>query len=114
MTTKANGISIHRSDCPNIKNIHNKDKLVDVKWNDTNYNKYQVGLYIETFTRQGSLLEILKPFYDLNIPIISSSSKTVNDNDIFTVDCEVKNLELLQQLVKEIYKVPEVLKVNRI
>lgn len=114
-STLTNGISVHRMDCPNIAFSRNPEKLVDVSWNTIpqETTKYKSNIYVETLSKQGSLMEIIKPFYDLNIPITSTRTKTVSNNDIFNISCEVNSLNKLEDLLKEIKRNPDVLKVSR-
>ena len=108
------GITIHRTDCENIMSVSNPDHLVDAQWEkDLGKTKYSADLFIETFNKKGSMVDILKPFYDLNLSIISTNSRTVNNSDLYNISFEINNARILSQLISRLKKVPEVIKVNR-
>lgn len=112
--TIGKGISVHRSDCPNINHIKDPSRLVQVEWNKNKIDEsFLAEISIKSFEKQGGLLEISKPFYDLNVPIITLNTRTTDNFDYYTAKCEVKSVRELNLLIKEIKKIPEVLTVTR-
>ena len=55
--TRGRGVSVHKSNCPNIKNETEKERIIEVGWAN-NVKKYPVRLRIEAWDRVGLLRDI--------------------------------------------------------
>lgn len=114
-TTALKGISVHRTDCKNITNLKDPERLIQVEWSRARKpTRYASEVFIESYSKPGGLLDILKPFYDLNIPITSTVTKTEGSLDLFNITCEVKNASELNKLLTELKKLDLVIRVNRV
>ena len=65
--TKGNGISIHREQCPNIRNT--EERLINVHWNNETQKKYTVELLITTNKQNNILVEIISKITSNNVTI---------------------------------------------
>lgn len=112
--TVGKGISVHRADCPNVNHVSDTSRLIEVEWNkNRKIGTFAADIEIKSYEKQGGLIEVSKPFYDLNIPIIEVNTKTVDGLDFYNFKCEVKSVRDLTRLLKEIRKIPEVISAVR-
>ena len=74
--TRGSGVSVHRTDCSNLKNIP-KERLINVHWTGEGENdRYQVDLDILAFDLQGYLAEVTGILNEYKVPIIGVQAKT--------------------------------------
>ncbi|QIL46101.1 bifunctional (p)ppGpp synthetase/guanosine-3',5'-bis(diphosphate) 3'-pyrophosphohydrolase [Vagococcus coleopterorum] len=116
--TKGRGISIHRSDCPNIvQDEHAAERLIDVEWEDSEsiHNKdYQADLEVYGYNRVGLLNDILQVVSNTAKQLVSVEAKP-SKNKMATIHLTVtiQNLAHLERLVDKIKSVPDVHNVKR-
>lgn len=110
-----NGISIHRADCKNIATTLDSDRIVDVKWNKDHHGKefYTTNIFIKAYSKNGGLVNVLQPFYNMNLPILSTNSRTDENRDYFSISCEVNSLEQIDRLLNELKNIKEVISAKR-
>lgn len=109
-----NGIAIHRLDCKNLMSLDD-DRMVNVEWNK-DYNKkdyYSTNIFIKALNREGGLLNILQPFYEMKLPIISTNTRTDENKDYFNICCEVRSIDQINRLLGELRKINEVITAKR-
>ena len=83
--TRGRGVSVHRTDCPNIKaeekNSADAGRLIPVYWEDeyTGKSSYLTEIQIMAYDRQGLLAQITNVLYDMKILINSVHTKTTKE-----------------------------------
>lgn len=110
--TKGNGISVHRINCLNLEYLDNR--MVSVKWNDNIKNKYLTTIIVYIDTSDNVMLEIMQKANSSNISI--DNIKTLRKSDVFMyeVDLWVRNLEHLNNFIRDIRALKYVVDVMRI
>jgi GTP pyrophosphokinase len=83
--TKGKGVSIHRSDCSNFRNMAHgsPDRVIDVEWNapqNADGAAYPVDVSIEASDRQGLLRDISEVFTKEKMNVIGVQTQSVKDN----------------------------------
>jgi GTP pyrophosphokinase len=117
--TRGRGMTLHRSDCVNIRNM-NEDELVRVmsaEWNVPETMApaiYHVGLLVRCENRKGLLNDIWKVITDMNITADHFNVRKVNDGAVFDIEVEVANAAHLEKLCKKISQVRSVNDVQRV
>lgn len=114
--TKGRGVSVHRKDCTNIKNlISEENRMIDVEWFDENKDIYQADIEVHANDRAGLLLDILKEIGTTKAKILGVNTKTTKERiAIIDVILQVESLEELNKAIKVIRKVTSVYEVKRI
>ncbi|STY34871.1 GTP pyrophosphokinase [Listeria fleischmannii subsp. coloradonensis] len=115
--TKGRGISIHRSDCPNVQSIED-ERLIDVEWEDADFqakNDYNVDIEIYGYNRNGLLNDILQVINSLTSNINGVNAK-VDNNKMATLvlTLQIHNINHLQRVVDKIKQIPDVYTVRRL
>lgn len=114
--TKGRGISIHRSDCPNVQTEEAQQRLIEVEWEDTsNVSKeYDADLEIYGYDRSGLLNDVLQTINAMTKKLQSVEAKT-NKEKMATIRITVgiQNVQHLKTIVDKIKQVPDVYSVRR-
>lgn len=113
--TKGRGVSIHRRDCPNTRDLLNEpERLIEVEWNIQSQASYNADLQIRANDRQGLLAEVTSIINENKINIVSFYSRTSKDkvaNINFIL--EINDIEQLNKLIRKFRRVEGVLDVFR-
>ncbi|MDB5745072.1 MAG: (p)ppGpp synthetase SpoT/RelA [Polaromonas sp.] len=120
--TKGKGVSIHRSDCSNFRNMASgsPDRVIEVEWSSpkmANGSVYPVDVAIEAADRQGLLRDISEVFAKEKMNVIGVQTQSVKDNRggsawmTFTV--EVAQSGRLAQVLAVVAEVPGVRSARR-
>lgn len=117
--TRGRGVSVHRTDCPNVLAEDEKsERLIDVKWAidpDDSRKEFQVDIEISAFDRQGLLNEVMMVVADSKTPIIAVNGKADKDN-IAHIHMSIKTPDILhlQRTVDKIKQIKDVYSVERV
>jgi GTP pyrophosphokinase len=110
--TRGRGATIHRQDCPNILNIEDRERLLQVGWGHVE-RTYPVSVKIKAYDRQGLMGDISNLLSDEGINIADVS---VNVNHSFAdlrLVVEVKDLTQLSRILTRIENLPNVMEAHR-
>ena len=114
--TKGRGVSVHRTDCVNCKELlADEQRLIEVQWYKENNASYMAELEIYANDRSGLLADITVAVGELKANIVSINARTLQNNRvaIITLGVEVDNIETLNVVIKVIRKVDSVYDVHR-
>lgn len=117
--TKGRGVSVHRSDCPNmnpdIMSESDKGRFIEVAWDSERSTSYIANLRIEGQNRDGMLLEVTNILSGLKIPFKSVNAfVTKDDRAVIQIGVEIRNTSDLALLRKKIIQIQGVTNVTRI
>ncbi|GAA0457084.1 GTP diphosphokinase [Alkalibacillus silvisoli] len=113
--TKGRGVSVHRQDCPNIKN-EDENRLIEVEWENVNRQRknYGVDLEISGFDRNGLLNEILQVVNETNTDIVAVTGKSdKNKMAVIHLTILIQNVDHLRRIVDRIKHISDVFTVQR-
>ena len=119
IVTFGKGVSVHRSDCPNILSLDDakKGRLVEVVWEGPSKfgSVYPVTLLIEAFDRVGVLQEILHLFSQqkINLSQLQTQSDSGSGRMRATLVADLQNKEQLSKLILDIRQITDVFDVRR-
>ncbi|CAM3940458.1 RelA/SpoT family protein [Lederbergia lenta] len=115
--TKGRGVSVHRTDCPNLKSDETQDRLIPVEWElGTNYRKeYNVDIEINGYDRRGLLNEVMQMVSGTKTNISAVSGRT-DRNKMATImmSITIENTSHLHKVVDKIKQIPDIYAVRRI
>lgn len=113
--TFANGISIHRKDCTNLKSLDIEARTINVKWKEQTHAEFNARLVVKANDRDGVLSDILKTMKELKVEITEISTKVTQDRENITNLCaNIKDIITLQSVIKALRKIDSVFDVRRI
>jgi GTP diphosphokinase / guanosine-3',5'-bis(diphosphate) 3'-diphosphatase len=78
--TRGGGVSVHRTDCTNAKDLLAKDdRLLDVEWAPSDTSVFLVAIQVEALDRHRLLSDVTKVLADERVNILSASVTTSRD-----------------------------------
>lgn len=117
--TRGRGVSIHRTDCVNIRNLQESEKgrLIEAEWQDPEEGgkgRYVVEIRIFATNRTGLLVDISRIFTERKIDMSSVNSRT-NKQGLATIvlEFEVSGKEELAYIFEKIRQVDSVIEIER-
>ncbi|SDK51915.1 RelA/SpoT family protein [Sediminibacillus albus] len=114
--TKGRGVSVHRSDCPNIQTEEARDRILEVQWenNDAQTKQYHVDLEISGFDRRGLLNEVLQAVNETKTNIIGVNGKSDrNKMALIHITILIHNISHLRKIVERLKQIKDVYTVTR-
>lgn len=118
--TRGRGVSIHRTDCINMINLPEEDRmrLIDAEWY-VGVNKAQSELYtaevkIYANNRNGVLLDVSKVFTENKIDVTSMNVRTSKQGKAtISIGFEINGIEQLRTLVAKLRNIESVIDIER-
>ena len=113
--TKGRGVSVHRKDCKNVKDLLSQEnRMIDVSWYTDKPSTYNVDISIFSNDRDGLLADIIATMQNQKMPLISVTSKVTKERIVITeLTIEVSNITQLNNAIKALRKVDSVYEVKR-
>ncbi len=113
--TKGRGVSVHRTDCTNIKDLYqDEDRMIEVYWFDEVNGAYKVEIEIKANDRNGLLKDIIKQVENYKVHLVGVNTKTTRENiAIIDISIEVENKEILNKIINSFRNVESVYDVGR-
>ena len=113
--TKGRGVSVHRKDCINIKELfEDEERIIDVEWSETEKASYKVDVEIHSNDRDGLVSDIAKEINNSKAIMLMINSKVNKERIVITeLTLEVENLDELNKVLKALRKIDSVYEVTR-
>ncbi|MFH1569272.1 MAG: bifunctional (p)ppGpp synthetase/guanosine-3',5'-bis(diphosphate) 3'-pyrophosphohydrolase [Gemmatimonadota bacterium] len=115
LITRGRGISVHRTDCPNIGDItDDPDRILAVDWNLEEEQAFTVQLLVRSNDRKYLLSETSRVISDTGANIQSSSTRTADHQAEETFWIDVHDTRQLQTMMRKLLEVGGVTEVRRV
>lgn len=113
--TKGRGVSVHRTDCPNIVAMSElENRVIDVRWAEKSKSSYIVDISIKAVDNSNLLLQIAKLIAETKLPMKAINARTTRDNyELIDLTIEITDRSELDKLVKKINGIENVVEVSR-
>lgn len=118
--TRGRGVSIHRTDCINVINLPEEDRvrLIEAEWarplEQSQNELYAAELKIYSHNRNGVLLDISKTFTENGINVTSMNVRTNKQGTAtISIGFDVKGVEQLKSLVVKLKNIESVIDIER-
>ncbi len=109
------GITIHRTDCKNVKALKKApERFVEVSWDGENEASYRVELQVDAYDRTRLLEDLSRTFAEAGINIIGASCTTRQPMVTNRFVVEVGDTEQLKQCISRLRNVESVFDAYRI
>jgi GTP pyrophosphokinase len=115
LITRGRGLSVHRTDCPNIADLaEDPERLTPVAWDLEEEQAFTVQLRVRGHDRKYFLSDVTRIISDTGANIVSCATRTLAHvvEDTFWID--VHNTRQLQGMVKKLHGVDGVTDVQRV
>lgn len=118
--TRGRGVSIHRTDCINMMNLSEQDRLriIEAEWETSDESKekelYDTEIIIYAYDRMGILLDITKVFTENKIDVKSMNSRTSKQGiATITMGFAIRSVEEIHMLTKKLSQIEGVKDIQR-
>ena len=113
--TRGRGVTVHRTDCKNVKDLlKDEGRIIECYWDTEKDTSYNVDITIFANDREGLLGDIINVISTSSAKLIAVSAKA-NKEKIATIEMtiEVKNVNDLTKTQRELGKIDSVYDVKR-
>jgi GTP diphosphokinase / guanosine-3',5'-bis(diphosphate) 3'-diphosphatase len=78
--TRGQGVSVHRTDCPNVKSLEQEpERMIEVTWSEGKPTSFVVAIQVEALDRTRLLSDTATVLSDNHVNILSATSATGRD-----------------------------------
>jgi guanosine-3',5'-bis(diphosphate) 3'-pyrophosphohydrolase len=113
-TTKGRGISIHHADCPQVKAIRDKERLLTAHWDTLVENLFMTGIDVLGLNRTGILSDVTQVLRDYNVAVKDIRIKYPGDDTAkIELAVDVHNAQELNAVIHKIRMIPDVIEASR-
>lgn len=109
------GVTVHRKDCPNLKNA-DKDRLIEVSWTNRADSVYNAAIKVVGDDQTDILTTVAQEVAVMKISIVSVSGRTDARTKRAVVDFNIKlnNKQELESLISRLKQKPKISEVFRV
>ena len=113
--TRGRGVTIHRKDCKNVKDLlQDEGRIIDVYWDKEKESSYNVDITVYANDREGLLADVIRVIGNTDAKLIAVSAKASKEKiAMVELTLEVKNLSDLTKAQRELGKIDSVYEVKR-
>jgi GTP pyrophosphokinase len=112
--TRGRGATIHRSDCPNIMRIRDRERLVRVTWGEVK-STYPVPVRIKAYDRNGLMKDVSTLITEEGINMVKVSVDVNKKNlAVFDIVLEVRDLAELSKILDKLENLANVVEAQRV
>ena len=112
--TRGRGVTVHRTDCANVKASSEKERHVEVEWERSAARTYPVAIRIEGWDRDGFLRDVAAVISENQVALVALSA-LANPDKSATVNAtlQVTSVEQLSRVLAKLEGVRDVFSVHR-
>jgi GTP pyrophosphokinase len=111
--TRGKGVSIHRTDCPNLAG-EDQERIIEVEWEQEIKGTYPVDIEIEGTDRVNLLTDIMNAFSEMNLYLNAAKARTKKGAAFINLTLEIAHSDQIQSIFKRVRKVDGVHHVYRV
>ena len=112
--TIGRGISVHRSDCTNIRDL-SPNKMVEVYWDSDKSASYNTEIEVRAFDKGNIISDVASKINDHKLKLHSLNARVNKEHDLYLdLVVEIKNKEELNQIIDKIKIIENVIDAYRI
>ncbi len=111
--TRGRGATIHRSDCPNILRIQDRERLVRVTWGEVK-RTYPVPIRIRAYDRNGLMKDVSSLISDEGINMAGVAVEVKSNLATFDITLEVRDIAELSRVLDRLENLPNVVEAQRV
>jgi len=116
--TRGRGVSVHKADCPNLKDLEmDPGRMIDVEWETEEGAAYDADIRIHCVNRHGLLAELSVYFASLGVNLQAISAHPQKNNPgmaIINMTITIKNTQQLEKIIRELTSKSDIDEVYRV
>ncbi len=111
--TRGRGATIHRTDCPNVLRVRDRERLAKVSWGEPK-STYPVDIRLIAYDRDGLLRDVSTVISEEGINMRQVKIDVNNSEAIFALTLDVSNISQLSRVLTILENLPNVMEARRI
>ncbi len=112
--TRGRGVTVHRTDCANVRGLKEPERLVEVEWEERSVRQYPVAIRVLAWDRGGLLRDVANVMADNHVNLISVAAVANADRTAtITATLQVTSVEQLSRVMHKLEGVRDVFEVSR-
>lgn len=112
--TRGDGVSVHRSDCKNVKSLRT-ERIVEVDWSEDSRGVFMVQIQVEALDRSGLLSDVTRVLTENHVNILSATVSTGRDRVALSrFVFEMADPSHLDHLLNQVRRIDNVYDVYRV
>lgn len=115
VVTRGRGVSIHRSDCPNVQQRTERQQLLDASWEERADGAYPVEIEVSAMDRPQILMDVVNAVSECKVNITALNGRSTKDRiSLISMTLMVADLVHLDNIISRINRVKDVYHVHRL
>ncbi len=111
--TRGRGVTVHRSDCPNVSSL-GEERLLAVSWDEAEAGYYPVELHLEAYDRPNLLTTIMAALTESNTNVAAVNARALDDGRAsIQIVVNIENIADLQNVISRLRQLRGIITVNR-
>jgi guanosine-3',5'-bis(diphosphate) 3'-pyrophosphohydrolase len=110
--TRGRGATIHRSDCPNVLRMKDRERIVKVSWGEPQHT-YPIPIQIRAYDRQGLMGDITTILSNESINLTDVNSLVSHNLATINMILEIGDISQLSRVLTKIENLPNVMEAHR-
>ncbi len=112
--TRGRGVTVHRTDCPNMVNNQEPERVIDVTWGRVKTEqRYSVPVEIVAYDREGLMRDISTIIADEKVNMSTVQVSTRQNIATFELTMEFADIQQLARVLTRIECIPSVVEARR-
>ncbi|MBS4022204.1 MAG: bifunctional (p)ppGpp synthetase/guanosine-3',5'-bis(diphosphate) 3'-pyrophosphohydrolase [Dethiobacter sp.] len=115
IVTRGRGVSIHRSDCTNVANRGEQQRLLEADWEESSEGSYPVEIEVSGMDRPQILSDVVNAVAECKVNITAVNGRSTKERmSVIHLTVLVHDLGHLDNVIKRVGRVRDVFHVHRI
>ena len=111
--SRGRGITVHRCDCPNVKNIETQ-RLINVKWDSIPDVKYTIGFSIKAKDSNHLISNISTIMQNSNVAITGINATAKKGEASIVIKVQISDKKQISEIINKLTSIEEIKSVYRI
>ena len=111
--TRGRGVTVHRTDCANVKGSAEAERIVEVEWEGTLARTYPVAIRVAGWDRVGFIRDVAAVISENGVQMVSLSSNVADKTATVNATLQVTSVEQLSRVLAKLEAVRDVFTVSR-
>jgi GTP pyrophosphokinase len=114
LVTRGRGVSVHRSDCPNLKQV-DQARLLEATWEESTEGSYPVEIEVSAMDRNRILSDVVNAVAEAKVNITALNARSNRDGTAtIYMTVTVMDVNHLENVINRINRVRDVYLVHRL
>ena len=111
--TRGRGVTVHRTDCANVRGSAEAERIVEVEWEGSLARTYPVAIRVGGWDRVGFIRDVAAVISENGVQMVSLSSNVADKTATVNATLQVTSVEQLSRVLAKLEAIRDVFTVSR-